>query len=230
MHKYIIGSLAVVIALSVASSALANDDRGERGNERGQRQEARIRKTTLSVCKKDAKSTRNAAITLAVKTLRDARKTLKQVKKDAITAANGDQAKIDAAKTAYRTATTNATAAYKNALSSARTAYDAAIVACKAVRPVASASPTPTASVSPSPVPTSYSLVTVATHNTVGSCWAVVNGKVYNLTSWIGRHPGGSSAITGMCGKDASDAFNGKHGGQARPASELAGFQIGILQ
>ncbi len=77
---------------------------------------------------------------------------------------------------------------------------------------------------------TSYTLAEVAIHNNSASCWSVVSGNVYNLTSWISRHPGGSSAIKGMCGVDASTAFNGQHGGQSRPVAELAGFKIGILK
>lgn len=75
-----------------------------------------------------------------------------------------------------------------------------------------------------------YNLAEVAAHGSGVSCWSVVNGGVYDLTAWISQHPGGSKAILAMCGRDASDDFNGKHGGQARPASELAGFKIGVLK
>ena len=74
-----------------------------------------------------------------------------------------------------------------------------------------------------------YTLADVATHSTRASCWTAINGKVYDVTNWIGQHPGGAQAILGLCGKDGSDAFNGKHGGQARPAAELATFLIGTL-
>lgn len=76
----------------------------------------------------------------------------------------------------------------------------------------------------------SYTMTDVKTHNTSASCWTAVNGSVYDVTSWIGQHPGGAGAIKGMCGIDGSAAFNGQHGGQARPASELASFKIGILK
>ena len=75
----------------------------------------------------------------------------------------------------------------------------------------------------------SYSLADVAAHATQSSCWTAINGKVYDVTNWISQHPGGAQAILGLCGKDGSDAFNGKHGGQARPATELATFIIGTL-
>ncbi|MDD5165230.1 MAG: cytochrome b5-like heme/steroid binding domain-containing protein [Candidatus Pacebacteria bacterium] len=74
-----------------------------------------------------------------------------------------------------------------------------------------------------------YTLAHVAAHNTETSCWTTINGDVYDITSWISQHPGGKQAIIGLCGIDGSDAFNGQHGGQRRPASELAGFKIGTL-
>lgn len=94
-----------------------------------------------------------------------------------------------------------------------------------------SASTSSTASASPSASSTtgSYTLADVAKHADANSCWSAVNGKVYDLTKWINQHPGGPRRILAMCGKDASDAFNGQHGGQARPAKELAGFEIGTL-
>jgi cytochrome b involved in lipid metabolism len=75
-----------------------------------------------------------------------------------------------------------------------------------------------------------YTLADIKLHNTRTSCWTAVNGSVYDVTSWISQHPGGSSAILGMCGIDGSSAFNGQHGGQSRPASELASFKIGTLK
>ena len=74
-----------------------------------------------------------------------------------------------------------------------------------------------------------YGMAEVATHNSASSCWSAVNGSVYDLTSWISEHPGGSKAILGICGKDGSAAFNDQHEGERRPANELAGFKIGLL-
>jgi cytochrome b involved in lipid metabolism len=88
---------------------------------------------------------------------------------------------------------------------------------------------TATSSTSSTPAATSFTLAQVATHNSASSCWSAINGKVYNLTSWINQHPGGKGPILSLCGTDGSAAFNGQHGGQARPASELANFYIGAL-
>lgn len=69
----------------------------------------------------------------------------------------------------------------------------------------------------------------VKTHNSALSCFTTISGSVYDVTSWIKQHPGGSQAILSLCGTDGTAAFTDQHGGQARPAEELAGFKIGTL-
>ncbi|MEY4408842.1 MAG: hypothetical protein RLZZ138_93 [Actinomycetota bacterium] len=97
------------------------------------------------------------------------------------------------------------------------------------------ASPKPTASETPAPTPTQtsdpagYTRAQVAEKNSRSACWVVVSGSVYNLTDWITKHPGGASAITALCGGDATDAFEGKHGGEARPSSILESYFLGPL-
>ncbi len=87
---------------------------------------------------------------------------------------------------------------------------------------------------SAAPAPTSsgektYTMADVSAHATAASCWSIINGNVYDLTSWIGKHPGGEKAITQLCGKDGSAEFNGQHGGAMRQANTLAGFKIGAF-
>lgn len=99
-----------------------------------------------------------------------------------------------------------------------------------AATPIASPSVNTIPTLAPTPAgPKSYSLAEVAKHSSDSSCWSAINGKVYDLTAWIGQHPGGKNAILSICGKDGSSAFNDQHGGQRRPANELAGYEIGIL-
>jgi cytochrome b involved in lipid metabolism len=74
-----------------------------------------------------------------------------------------------------------------------------------------------------------FTLADIKTHNSVASCYTVVHGTVYDVSSWIAKHPGGQAAIKGMCGMDATASFDGQHGGSARPESELAQFKIGVL-
>ncbi|MEI7512377.1 MAG: cytochrome b5-like heme/steroid binding domain-containing protein [Candidatus Uhrbacteria bacterium] len=75
-----------------------------------------------------------------------------------------------------------------------------------------------------------YSFADVKGHSSSTACWTAVNGSVYDVTKWISQHPGGEKAILGLCGNDGSAAYDKKHGGQARPESELANFKIGTLK
>ncbi|TLP98125.1 cytochrome b5 domain-containing protein [Nesterenkonia salmonea] len=61
------------------------------------------------------------------------------------------------------------------------------------------------------------------------SCWAVMDGAVYDLTAWIDEHPGGGARIEQLCGTDASEAFDAQHGGQENPEEQLSEFEIGVL-
>ena len=79
------------------------------------------------------------------------------------------------------------------------------------------------------PATKTYTLADVSKHNNPSDCWTAVNGKVYEVTKWINEHPGGAKAIISMCGIDGSSAYDGQHGGQKRPANELATFLIGDL-
>lgn len=75
-----------------------------------------------------------------------------------------------------------------------------------------------------------YTMADVAKHNSASDCWAAINGNAYNLTNWINQHPGGPGVIEALCGNDGTAAFNGQHGGQGRPASELQGFLLGPVK
>jgi cytochrome b involved in lipid metabolism len=87
-------------------------------------------------------------------------------------------------------------------------------------------SPTPTAEVT---TQTGYTMDKVRENNSASSCWSIINGNVYDLTKWISSHPGGRSAITGICGRDGTSTFNGKHRGDGGPASILSGYLLGPL-
>jgi len=94
----------------------------------------------------------------------------------------------------------------------------------------------PAATPTPSPTPTAevttqagYTMDKVRENNSASSCWSIINGNVYDLTKWISSHPGGRSAITGICGRDGTSTFNGKHRGDGGPASILTGYLLGPL-
>ena len=66
-------------------------------------------------------------------------------------------------------------------------------------------------------------------NNTTKSCWAAIDGYVYNLTSWINSHPGGAGPIASLCGTDATASFSAQHANQSKPASKLDAFRLGPL-
>lgn len=100
----------------------------------------------------------------------------------------------------------------------------------------ASDSPAPTASSTAEVVAptegsgTTYTMNDIALHASENDCWSAVNGSVYDLTTWISRHPGGARPIVGMCGKDGSSAFERRHGSAPRPQAALILLKIGTLR
>ena len=74
-----------------------------------------------------------------------------------------------------------------------------------------------------------YTMAQVKANNTAKSCWTAIDGFVYDLTSWISAHPGGSGAILFLCGTDGSNAYKAQHEQQARPAVHLDSYKLGPL-
>jgi cytochrome b involved in lipid metabolism len=88
-----------------------------------------------------------------------------------------------------------------------------------------------TASEDSTPEPASlYTKATVATHNSESSCWTIINRNVYDLTSFVSKHPGGDRNILKICGIDGTSAFTGQHGGDSRPESTLEKYLLGPLE
>ncbi len=51
-----------------------------------------------------------------------------------------------------------------------------------------------------------------AKHNSKEDCWVHFQGKVYDVTAWLDKHPGGADKIAQFCGKDGfEEAFIKKH-------------------
>jgi hypothetical protein len=94
----------------------------------------------------------------------------------------------------------------------------------------------PAATPTPSPTPTAevttqagYTMAKVKQNNSAASCWSIISGNVYDLTKWISSHPGGRSAITGICGRDGTSSFNGHPRVQGNPTATLASYLLGPL-
>jgi cytochrome b involved in lipid metabolism len=61
----------------------------------------------------------------------------------------------------------------------------------------------PVAEVSTSPI----TMDMVAGHASATDCWMVIDGKVIDVSNFVGKHPGGDVIVQG-CGKDATALFN----------------------
>ena len=55
-----------------------------------------------------------------------------------------------------------------------------------------------------------YTLEEVAKHATASDCWLAVSGKVYDVSRWVHKHPGGSMIYV-KAGGDATQLFNSYH-------------------
>ncbi len=86
---------------------------------------------------------------------------------------------------------------------------------------------------------TLYTNEEVAEHDSEDDCWTVIDGVVYDITSYIPNHPG-EDEILRACGADGSTLFNeretsnGEQVGSGLPhsstaASQLAEMQVGLL-
>lgn len=74
-----------------------------------------------------------------------------------------------------------------------------------------------------------FTLADVSKHTDITSCYSIINDSVYDLTTWVNMHPGGSKAILSICGVDGTEKFMKKHKGGEKFMTILARFKIGTL-
>lgn len=77
--------------------------------------------------------------------------------------------------------------------------------------------------------PATITMAEVESNDSQASCYAVVHGSVYDLTSWIENHPGGAERILGLCGTDATAAFTDQHADSTAANTRLDSFLLGEL-
>ena len=56
-----------------------------------------------------------------------------------------------------------------------------------------------------------FTLEEIAKHNKEDDCWVIIDGSVYDLTSFLPDHPGGKKAIMTFAGRDATEEFDMLH-------------------
>jgi hypothetical protein len=69
----------------------------------------------------------------------------------------------------------------------------------------------------------------VAAHNSPQSAWVYHGNKVYDVTQWVDRHPGGREMLLLVAGRDVTDVLPSYHPFSDRPEKVLAGMEIGEL-
>ena len=56
-----------------------------------------------------------------------------------------------------------------------------------------------------------YTMAEVAKRSTPDEAWIIIDERVYNITNFISKHPGGELVLLNMAGKDCTDAFANYH-------------------
>lgn len=74
-----------------------------------------------------------------------------------------------------------------------------------------------------------YTWDEVQKHSRRGDQWVVVERKVYNVSKWVNRHPGGRRVIGHYAGEDATEAFTAFHPDQKFVRKYMKPLLIGEL-
>jgi len=56
-----------------------------------------------------------------------------------------------------------------------------------------------------------FTVAEVAQHNKATDCWIIIDNKVYDVTKFLAKHPGGSKVVLKLAGKDATKDFKLLH-------------------
>ena len=85
----------------------------------------------------------------------------------------------------------------------------------------------------------SLNMAEIAKHNSSTDCWLLISGKVYNITSFFGSHPGGDRTMAPTCVTDATIAYatkdpnasstGGRGGHSSKAKSMLSNYYLGDL-
>ncbi|MGY6554975.1 MAG: cytochrome b5 domain-containing protein [Wenzhouxiangella sp.] len=68
----------------------------------------------------------------------------------------------------------------------------------------------------------SFSWAEIEQHNTLDSCWKVIEGKVYDFTDYIPQHPTPARIMAAWCGRESTEAMRTKGIGRDHSAAAWA--------
>jgi cytochrome b involved in lipid metabolism len=169
-----------------------------------------------------------------------------------IMVAPGSAAAVKAGAACKKAGLTNITGGFKYTCvkKSGKLTWSKGVAVKASAKPSASASAKPSASASAAAVPSApatvkasaapsasavavpgapYTIAKVKTQASAASCWTVISDNVYDLTKWIGQHPGGEGAIKSLCGTDGTKDFLAMHRNQSKPEARLDSYLLGPL-
>lgn len=72
----------------------------------------------------------------------------------------------------------------------------------------------------------------VAQHKSLDDCWVVLYGKVFDVTNFLDKHPGGKAVLLASGGKDVTEKFENIHrssGGFSLVAKHLPDGEVGAI-
>ena len=78
-----------------------------------------------------------------------------------------------------------------------------------------------------------YTLSDVAEHTSEDDCWMAIEGKVYDLSAYLAKHPAGPGTMSPWCGQEATDGTRTKDVGSDHSSFAwqiLEDYLIGTLQ
>ncbi|XP_005097048.1 acyl-CoA 6-desaturase [Aplysia californica] len=75
-----------------------------------------------------------------------------------------------------------------------------------------------------------YSWEEIQRHATKDDRWIVINGYVYDVSTWSKKHPGGEKLLANCAGQDATDAWIAFHNDKRAVSKYLGALRVGLLR
>ncbi|KAF5175855.1 Cytochrome b5 [Thalictrum thalictroides] len=75
-----------------------------------------------------------------------------------------------------------------------------------------------------------FTFADVLKHNNLKDCWLLINDKIYDVTRFLGDHPGGSKVLLKATGKDATADFKKVHSHSGNAVTMMDKFYVGMLE
>ena len=64
-------------------------------------------------------------------------------------------------------------------------------------------------------------------HNTAEDCWCSYEGEVYDMTTYLKKHPGGQKVLLSVAGKDMTELYKKYH--SYLSIQIIAKLKVGVL-